>query len=106
MLTPTQRDREAAWPHKPSCFGNDHYTTAAWYDGRYDYTSIIQAFARHAASAIEQAAEALDDRAHDHLAGCDEVDLALAREMQAMADRVRSLNTDTKDGRDGIDLRR
>lgn len=54
LLVPTQEDRDAAWPHRPLCYGANKGDIDAWYSGTYDSIAVIQAFARHASSAREQ----------------------------------------------------
>lgn len=43
----TQADRDAAWPHRPSCYKDDPVTGHNWRTGVYDKLSVVQAFARH-----------------------------------------------------------
>ena len=45
MVEVNQSDREAAWPHRPSCYKPaDKWK---WDDGIFDKCDVIQAFARH-----------------------------------------------------------
>jgi hypothetical protein len=46
------KDREAAWPHRPSCYKDDARTRALWMKGVYDRLPLIQAFARHRLEAL------------------------------------------------------
>ncbi|GFM29287.1 hypothetical protein [Novosphingobium sp. PY1] len=65
MVKVTEEDREAAWPHRPSCYQMHDRTD--WMAGKYDKAApVIRDFAAHReaarAKALEEAAAEVDQR--------------------------------------------
>lgn len=113
MLTPTQRDRDAAWPHRPAFMTDTVATCRAWDAGEYDHLAIVQAFAQHTANTIEEAAQIAESGwipayvmipeggLKDDWRPGSPWDRGASETARRIASQIRALNTDTKDGRDG-----